>query len=286
MTLARVSKRTIVGNLTLLRRHRSLLFGYHGLGTGNIDTDPHRLLVPPEFFQKQVEVLLEAGFKFTTVTQYARLQQHGNTSGYAVLTFDDGMVNNYLILRGILQSYRIPATIYIPTGLIDQPNPWLKGESSERIMSEGEIRSLAADGIEIGAHSVSHGDMSLMSYEECLREASESKDGVESIVQTVVPTFSYPYNHYSGIATAAVRDAGFETAVTGGYRGDSNLMALGRIMINSRDVLPLFFFRIMSTQMAGPADCWRQRTARRVLESLSPAAVKSDLKPPVRTRAN
>jgi peptidoglycan/xylan/chitin deacetylase (PgdA/CDA1 family) len=111
-------------------------------------------------------------------------------------------------------------------------------------MNEPELRELAAAGFEIGAHSVTHPDLSQLDYESCLREISESRRTLEHIVDAPVRTFAYPYCRYGTAALAAVRATGFTAAVTCQGLGSWDRYELKRSLITGKDGLPIFLLKL------------------------------------------
>ncbi len=79
-----------------LAERRSVILGYHGIGTAPAREDLFRLLVSPEQFSRQLELLLGAGFRFVTVAEFAeQLDGGGPPPGLATVSFDDGLRDNY-----------------------------------------------------------------------------------------------------------------------------------------------------------------------------------------------
>ena len=227
-----------------LRARRSLILAYHGVAPTNPGDDPHNLRVPAGRFRAQVEVLLAAGFEMVTVAELADRAAGGRPPpGLAALSFDDGMEDNHSVLLPILREYRIPATVYVTTGLIGRANPWLAPESGARMMTEGELRELAAAGVELGAHTVTHPDMSRLDHAACLREMTESRAMLERVGGTSVRTFAYPFCRYGPAAVAAAEDAGFVAAVTCEGRGGWSRYELRRAMITGKDGFPSFLLK-------------------------------------------
>ena len=219
-----------------LRARSSLILAYHGVSNTSPREDPHNLLVSPERFRGQVELLLDAGFEFVTVATLARRAGGGtHPPGLAALSFDDGMEENHTVLLPILQQYGIPATVYVATGLIGSPNPWMAASSGARMMTADELRSLAAAGIELGAHTVSHPDLSRMDRTACLREMVDSRQELERLTGGPVTTFAYPFCRYGEAALAAVAEAGFIAAVTCEGRGGWNPYEMKRAMVTGKD---------------------------------------------------
>ena len=227
-----------------LGRRRSVIFGYHGVGEPHSRLDPHFLRVAPDRLAGQIELLRDAGFRFVTVAQLAELGGGGAPPpGYAALSFDDGMEDNYSQLLPILRRYGIPATIYVSTGLIGQPNPWLADGTEARMMTREEIAAVAAAGMEIGAHSVTHPDMSLLDRDTCRREMEASRDELAELTGGPVRTFAYPFCRYGPGAMEAARDAGFLAAVTGEGRGGWHPHELRRAMITGKDGTASFLLK-------------------------------------------
>ena len=232
----------IAAALKPLARSRSISLCYHGLGHSTAAGDPHFLMVRPDRFRAQVELLLGAGFRFVTVAELAaRMPQGGGPPppGLAALSFDDGMEDNHSVLLPILREYGIPATIYVTTGFLGGPNPWMDAPEV-RYMNADEIRAVAAAGVEIGAHTVTHPDLAELSEADCLREMTESRDVLADITGDPVTTFAYPFCSYGPAALAAVRKAGFAAAVTCHRRGGWTQYEMQRVMITGKDGLPSF----------------------------------------------
>jgi peptidoglycan/xylan/chitin deacetylase (PgdA/CDA1 family) len=219
-----------------IRATRSVILGYHGVGSTSPGDDPSSLRVPVSRFRSQLEFLLDAQFAFVTVTQLAeRSDGAAPPAGFLALTFDDGMADNYSTVLPILQEYRVPATVYVTTGLIGKPNPFLSERSGQRMMTVDELKALAAAGIELGAHTVTHPDLSTFDYESCLREMLESSMALESLTGVRPRTFAYPFCRYGAEAKAAARDAGFDAAVTCTGRGSWDRFELRRSLIGGAD---------------------------------------------------
>ena len=227
-----------------LSRRRSVVFGYHGVGEPRAEVDPHFLRVSPARLASQIELLRDAGFRFCTVAELAELAG-GRTPppGYAALSFDDGMEDNHSALLPILQEHGIPATIYVCTGLMGKPNPWLADGAGARMMTRDEVVALARAGLEIGAHTVTHPDLSQLDRAACLREMEDSRDELASMVGAPVRTFAYPFCRYGPAAAEAARDAGFLAAVTGEGRGGWQPHEMNRAMITGKDGTASFLLK-------------------------------------------
>jgi peptidoglycan/xylan/chitin deacetylase (PgdA/CDA1 family) len=202
------------------------------------------LLVRPSRFRTQIELLVDAGFQFVTVAELARLAAGAEPPpGYAAISFDDGMRNNHSIALPILSSYGIAATVYVTISFIGGVSPWIGPKSDNRMLSEDEIRELARAGWELGAHTITHPDLSALDYDACRREIEKSRTALERIAGTRVETFAYPFGRYGPAAIAAARDSGLLAAVATG-RGGGGVYELRRAMIGAADPTPIFVLKL------------------------------------------
>lgn len=86
-------------------------------------------------------------------------------------------------------------------------------------MTWGEVRGLAAKGIEIGSHTVTHANLALLARDEVVEELGESKRRIERELGMPCPNFCYPYGKYSPEVPDLVREAGYKSAVSTVFPG-------------------------------------------------------------------
>ncbi|WP_157991412.1 polysaccharide deacetylase family protein [Caldimonas tepidiphila] len=99
-------------------------------------------------------------------------------------------------------------------------------------MSPAQVRAMHGRGVEIGAHTVNHPNLSLMSQAEAEAEMLESRRVLEELCQAPVDGFAYPGGKMSASTVAAARAAGFRHAVTtikGINNGRSDVLQLRRV---------------------------------------------------------
>ena len=230
--------------LERIRRRRSIVLGYHGVAESRLRDDLSMLQVSPGRFRAQLELLTDAGFRFVTLAELARRAGGGTPEpGLAAVTFDDGMRNNHAVALPILSEYGIPATVYVTIGFIGGDSPWVGPGGDGAMMTEAELRALAAAGWELGAHTMTHPDLSTLDYDTCLKEIEESRAELERITGVSVQTFAYPFGRYGPAALAAVRDAGFLAAVTTGS-GRWERYEITRAMIGAADPFPVILLKL------------------------------------------
>lgn len=227
-----------------LARRRAVIVAGHGVGPPDPTLDPSWLRVHPDRFRAQLDLLASAGFRFVTVAEL--VERTGAAAapprGLAAISFDDGMLDNHSVARSILDEFGAPATVYVATGYIGRPNPFIKDGS--RMMSSEELLDLAAAGWELGAHTVTHPDLSKLGYDECLDEMRRSREHLEELTGAPVRTFAYPFCRYGPAALAAARDAGFSAAVTCGGAGSWRRYEMKRAIVTGKDGLPSFVLKL------------------------------------------
>lgn len=228
--------------LRALARRRSVNVAYHGVDVVPPTADPENLCVAPARFRAQLELLLDAGFEVVTVAELAERAAGGPPPpGLASLSFDDGLEDNHRVVLPLLRELGLSATVYVVTGYIGQPNPWIAGA---RYMTEDELRDLQRAGFELGAHSVSHPNLAALDAAACEREVADSVAAVAAIAGEPVRTFAYPFCSYSEPARASVRRAGLLAAVTCEGRGGFDPYALRRAVVTGRDRMPSFVAKL------------------------------------------
>lgn len=234
-----------------LRRRRTVILCYHGVGPSVAKHDPHFLRVPVARFRAQIELLLESGFEFCNIEQLVdRADGSEPPAGLVALTFDDGLEDNHAVVLPLLQTWGIPATVYVQTGAIGGPHPAMSADSGVRMMTEAQLRELASAGVEIGAHTVDHPDLSLLEESECLRQMVESRRTLERITGGPVRTFAYPFCRYGDAAVAAAQKAGFTAAVTCQGHGNWERYTMRRALITGKDGMPSFLLKVADAYQA------------------------------------
>jgi peptidoglycan/xylan/chitin deacetylase (PgdA/CDA1 family) len=227
-----------------VRRRRSVVLGYHGVAESRLRDDPSLLQVSPARFRTHLDLLLAAGFSFVTMAELAQRAGGGTPEpGLAAITFDDGLRNNRSVALPILSEYGIAATVYVTIGFIGGHSPWIGPGGDGAMMNEPELCELRAAGWELGAHTMTHPDLSTLGYDTCRAEIEGSRDALERIVGGSVQTFAYPFGRYGPAALAAARDSGLLAAVTTGS-GSWEPYEITRAMLGAIDPLPVVLLKL------------------------------------------
>lgn len=114
---------------------------------------------------------------------------------FVTTSWDDGSKYD-LKLAELLRKYKLPATFYISK------------DYREDRLSEEEIKNLAKD-FEIGAHTLTHPNLDLVTKEKAELEIKGSKEWLERIIADDVNMFAYPRGKFNAVTKHIVENAGF-----------------------------------------------------------------------------
>lgn len=152
------------------------------------------------------------------LVKYLKAKRPIPTKWFAI-TIDDGYKDVYTNGFEILNKYSIPATIFLPTGLIGGESNCSKRHSLPQndFLSWDLVREMSQHGISFGAHSVTHASLVGHSPSQLRYELESSKARLEEEIGKPVTGFAYPYGtfrHINPSLERLVAKAGFDWAVT------------------------------------------------------------------------
>lgn len=124
----------------------------------------------------------------------------GGGGPWITTSWDDGHLTD-LRLADLLETYRIPATFYIPQfdRLLDKP-----------VLDAGQLRQLADRGFEIGAHTIHHTVLNTVPDDVARREIFDSKKYIADATGRDCVVFCPPQGRFTPAHAEMIRDAGFE----------------------------------------------------------------------------
>ncbi len=129
------------------------------------------------------------------------------------ITFDDGVATQYTYAKPILDRFNIKASFYIITKNL------FNADSDPYYMKRSEVLALHREGHEIGAHTVTHPNLSRTflwkgnEIGKCKRDLQ--KVGIQS------ESFAYPFGEQNWLVRKLVRLAGYKNARIAGYDFDA-----------------------------------------------------------------
>jgi peptidoglycan/xylan/chitin deacetylase (PgdA/CDA1 family) len=150
-----------------------------------------------------------------------------------VLTFDDGGLDNYTVAFPVLEQHGLTATFFVITGKVGK-----EGQMDWRQLGE-----MAARGMSIQSHSVSHPDLRGASAARLKSELVDSRAAIAEALGVPSYALCYPSGDYNTRVIQAARAAGYVMAVTTdhGKEGDpSGVFELHRRRVQA--FLPLASF--------------------------------------------
>jgi len=221
------------GITTLSRRlltwQKRFVLTFHGISSQKYPGIP--LGVQPYLSAVDLHVILTwvgARFSFLTPQEFLETDIPG-----VLLTFDDGLANNFTQAVPVLEEFSAPAVFFVATQHISNPNNWLTANRRIACQGWGSIdaipRALAAefyDGlsetqlaecvqhplITIGSHTVSHPYLTHCNPKDLRRELTVSKEYLETFTLTPIHLFAYPTGDYNQNVTQAVIETGYQSA--------------------------------------------------------------------------
>lgn len=135
------------------------------------------------------------------------------------VTFDDGYVDNYVHAFPTLVRYKIAATFFLTTGLLQGERAVVDRlrraawDGTEPSLSWTQIEEMRAEGMEFGAHTHNHVNLAKLDDDSALFELSAAKDFLEDRLQERVRSVAYPF----GIPRQHFTDRTMELAASVGY---------------------------------------------------------------------
>ena len=190
--------------------------------------------MPEDAFDAQMGWLRASGWSFVDAAAVAALArgEAALADRSVLVTLDDGCASVHARALPILQRHGAKAVAFVTT----DPESAIFRESGEgeRRMSDDEIRELAAAGVTIGSHAVSHRPLSAMSDDEIRSELEDSKRTLERVTGRPVEDFAVPANWYDARVLRIARDAGYAAvycSLPGTVRRGAGAFPLPRINV-------------------------------------------------------
>lgn len=202
----------------------------------------------PALFRGIVSWFSKNGFGFLSLEQFEQQYKAKTLSQgkYALITFDDGWVNN-LKLVDIIEEYNVPVGIFIPTEPVISGNYWweytgipqqeqysgvantaafkqlgretffekvdlLKARYSltRSCITVDELTTLSTHNlVTIGSHTVTHPILIRSEQQAQQYELSVSKSQLESWIGKEVKYLAYPNGDYNSITTTLAAESGY-----------------------------------------------------------------------------
>jgi len=219
-----------------LLRDRAVVLLFHRVGEA---CPGDEIGMPVERFTRFCDFLARHFEVVSLAALVERLRTGGDLSGMAVITFDDGYLDNHEVAAPILRKVGLPASFFVSTGYIgtERVPGWDADQGVvPQWMTWEHVRDLRRQGFELGAHTVNHvnlGDADSFRRAhaaplpehwnvnvgpgEQAREVEDSKAQLERELGAPVTAFAYPFGRRENLSENSrrfVREAGFTVCVS------------------------------------------------------------------------
>jgi len=206
--------------------------------------DPYLVTVSPQRFEQQMRWLSRRGLRGVSMRELLSARRAGGGRNLVGLTFDDGYADFASHAVPVLRRFGFTGTVFAIAGRLGEDNAWDVSGPRKPLMTAGQLREVAAAGMEIGSHGMNHVSLSdVADAAELAEEIDHSRELLRELTGQEIPGFCYPYGHIDERAVARVRTAGY------GYG-----CAIWRSVLTSRHALPRTYI--------GEADSWPRLRAK------------------------
>ena len=215
------------------------ILGYHRVANA-VDS----LSVSPARFREQMRAVAESGAEPIRLDRAIELLRSPVPGRYVCVTFDDGYRDNLLAAAPVLAELDIPATIFVPSRIIDGDASFHWYEDPPPALSWNDVGELVAGGlVDVQSHTLTHPLLPQVDAERSYEEIAGSKRAIEAHVPYSLTSFCYPAGLYGAREVEFVRSAGYAAAVTtnpGVNSGGGDLLELRRTLVYGADDMRTF----------------------------------------------
>lgn len=189
------------------RRSGIIILTYH-----SVSADGWRFSVDANSLKRQI-AYLQKHYTFITLSD---LKQHilGNkriVTPAVVMTFDDGY-KDILQMKSFFAQQHIRPALFILADTINAN--WKEIGKKRTFLSARDVKSLIAEGWEVGSHSSTHANLSMLNGEQLEDEVVRSKKMLEKTLGVRISYFAYPRGKYTKSVLTAVKRAGYTLGLT------------------------------------------------------------------------
>jgi peptidoglycan/xylan/chitin deacetylase (PgdA/CDA1 family) len=178
-------------------------------------------------FVAHLEALGDAGYRCLDLQ--ATLQHvtcRTDARRRVLLTFDDAFESFADTAWPELRQRGMQAVLFVISGFAGRSASWDLPLPGRRVrhLSWSALRDLAADGVEIGSHTVTHADVRRLGSQRLLQELRDSRQHIEDALGVAVRAVSWPFGRCSEAAVRAAHQAGYELGFGMSPRGRNDVL--------------------------------------------------------------
>ncbi|WP_313811093.1 polysaccharide deacetylase family protein [Glutamicibacter sp.] len=172
--------------------------------------------VTPQLFAEHMGALAAGDWNVLNMRQLVTVLQNEEEipRNTVVISFDDGLSDFAEHAWPVLRRHNLPATHYVAAGRLGGTSAWLEDADAGHLpmLSAEQLRELSQDGLDIGAHSMSHPQLDAIGRSLARAEILVSKLVLEDLLGTEVTGFAYPHGYHDESVKQMVKDAGYQHA--------------------------------------------------------------------------
>ena len=218
---AELDKIEPIANLDL-RSTKIPILMYHHIRDYHSESDKigTNLSVSPAQFVKQLDYLVAHGY--TTIT-FRDLTTSKIPDKPIILTFDDGYDNFYDNAFSELKARNMTAVVFVITDF-----------KKSGYLTDEELKELDQSGVELGSHTLSHPDLTIIKPDKLKSELSLSKEFLETLTGKQTTSLCYPSGRFNSQVLEEAQKIGYDYAVTtrSGIGDFASPLELQRFRIN------------------------------------------------------
>jgi peptidoglycan/xylan/chitin deacetylase (PgdA/CDA1 family) len=182
--------------------------------------EPHCSYYSPEKFGSLLEFFGSRGANFQTVAQASAQPSKRDGKPDVVMTFDDGFESFYALALPVLERHKFAVTIFPVAGYLGKRSTWDTLPPQDHL-TKAHVREIAALGHEIGSHTMSHANLTLLADADLADELTHSKSLLEDVTGKSVTSISFPFGQWNRRVWNAAQKAGYTSATSYAYRAIS-----------------------------------------------------------------
>lgn len=204
------------GRLMRARLAREVAWrGIRILGYHRIADVPDDLSVRPSSFREQMERVRDLGVEPIPLAAVPAMLEAPVGGRYLCVTFDDGYLDNLEAAVPVLDELDVPATIFVPTEVIEGRASYTWFDDPPPTLSWADIDDLVRGGlVDIQSHTRTHPRLPHIGDDEAWEEIAGSKRDLERHVPYEVTSFCYPAGLHGSRDLRYVRDAGYRLGLS------------------------------------------------------------------------
>ncbi|HUI92661.1 MAG TPA: polysaccharide deacetylase family protein [Chitinivibrionales bacterium] len=178
---------------------------------------PHCSYYSPKKFTALLDRLAGNGFILVTLGEALRRPDPDRPKA-AVMCFDDGFESFYRFALPQLQNRNWKATVFPVAGFLGKPSTWDTLPPQIHLTKE-QVKEILSLGHEIGSHTMTHPNLTLLSDADLSAELSQSKKILEDITGRPVTSLSFPFGQWNRRVWNKALEAGYTAATS--YAGSA-----------------------------------------------------------------